>query len=152
MFEQRNFSSRLVVERHLFVKDGEVARFLDISNSTKDKPTRIVVESTANIVVATFGEWLVLMITTAIGELRTGNVNDTLTGTFGYLMNESNQVLVAITESHTTTNSTLKERSRTRHVKRYHTLILVPDIHHAVYLFVARIDHINIKQAIPIFL
>ena len=42
--------------------------------------------------------------------------------------------------------------SGTGHVEGDHTLILVPDIDHAVDLFIGRIDRIFCKQCIPVFI
>ena len=69
MFEESLFTSRLVVERHWFGKYREITGLLEISGSTEDEPAGVVVESTANVVVSTLGERLILLIATTVGEL-----------------------------------------------------------------------------------
>ena len=69
VLEERDLSAGLVVEGHHLVEDGEVARLLDISHRTEDEPAGVVVETTANVVVATLGQGLILVIAAAVGEL-----------------------------------------------------------------------------------
>ena len=52
------------------------------------------------------------MIATTVGELCGGDVDDTLTGTTWHEMHKTDKVLVGVAESHTTSHSTLEERSR----------------------------------------
>ena len=47
-------------------------------------------------------------------------------------MNKADEVLVAVAEAHATTYPTLEERCRTREAEGYHTLVLIPDIHHPI--------------------
>ena len=70
VLEECNLGARLIVERHHFVEDREIACFLDIGHGTEDEPAGIIVESTADVVVTTLGERLVLVIATTVGELR----------------------------------------------------------------------------------
>ena len=65
-------------------------------------------------------------------------------------MNETYEVLIRIAEAHATTYTTLEERSRAGEVEGHHTLVLVPDVNHAVELVVARAYIIYIKQSIPV--
>ncbi len=78
VLHQRHFAAGLIVPRHKLVKDGEVTRFADICRSAEDEPHRIVVEASAYIVVATLGERLILMVTTAVRELRRGYIDNAL--------------------------------------------------------------------------
>jgi len=109
VLEECHLRAWLIVEGHHLVEDREVACLLDICHSTEDEPAWVVVESAADIVVASFGEWLILVIASAIRELCGGDVDDTLTCTRGYLMNESYEVLVRVTESHASAYTTLEE-------------------------------------------
>ena len=112
VLEESLLTSRLVVEGNLFGEYREITCLLEISGSTEDEPTGVVVESTTNVVVSTLGERLILMIASAIGELCRGDIDDALTGTTGHEMHKSDKVLIGVTESHTTSHSTLEERSR----------------------------------------
>ena len=94
MFEERYLTAGLVVEGYGLVEDGEVARFLDVCHRTEDKPAGVIVETTADVVVATLGEGLVLVVAATVGELRRGNIDDALTGTAWYLVYEAHKVLV----------------------------------------------------------
>ena len=132
VFEEAYFCAWLVVERHLFSEDREVARLLDIGYGTEDEPAWVVVETATYVVVAALGERLVLVIATAVRELGAGDVDDALAGTGRNLMNEAYEVLVGIAEAHASTDAALEETCRTRHAEGNHTLILVPDVHHAV--------------------
>ncbi len=53
-------------------------------------------------------------------------------------MHEAEQVLAGIPKSHAAPDTGLKVGCGTAHVKGYHTLVLVPDIYHAVQLFLGR--------------
>ena len=94
VLHQCNFTSRLVIERHHFIENREVARLLDIGHRTKDEPHGVVVKSATNTIVAAFGQGLILMIASTIGELRRGNVDDTFACSFRYLMHKAHQVLI----------------------------------------------------------
>ena len=65
-------------------------------------------------------------------------------------MYKAHEVLIRIAEAHATADTTLEERSRTREVEGYHTLVLVPDVNHAVELIVACAYIIYIKEGIPV--
>ena len=69
VFEQCHFRTRLIVPWHHFVEYREIASLFDISYSTKDKPAGVVIETTTDIIVATLGQWLVLVIAATIREL-----------------------------------------------------------------------------------
>ena len=151
MLEERYLCSWLVVEGHHLIEDGEVARLLDVGNCAEDEPARVVVETTANVVVAAFRERLVLVIASAVGELCRSNVDDALAGTFGNLMDKAHEVLVGVAEAHAASDPTLEERCRAAHAECHHALVLVPDIHHAVEFRVARLHLIDVEQTVPVF-
>jgi len=88
--EKRYFRSGFIVEWYRFVEDRKIARFLDVTDSSKNEPHRIVIKSTANIIVSFFSQWLVLVVTTSILKLCRCNVNDTFASTFRNLMNKTN--------------------------------------------------------------
>ena len=105
-----------------------------VSTGTCNEPQRIIVEAAADIGVAFLGQRLILMVSTAVLELGGSDINDTLSCTVRDQMYETEQILAGITEAHTTADSGLVIRSGTGHVKGYHTLVLVPDICHTVYV------------------
>ena len=109
MLEECNLRAWLVVEWYHLIEDREVACLLDICYSTEDEPAWVVVESTTDIIVAAFGEWLILVIASSIGELGRGDIDDALTCTGRYLMNETYEILIRIAESHASTYTTLEE-------------------------------------------
>ena len=84
VFHKRHLCTGLVVKGHHLIENRVVARFLDVCHCTEDKPAGIVVETAANVIVATLGEGLVLVIAATIGELCGSNIYDALTGTTGH--------------------------------------------------------------------
>ena len=79
MLEECYLRTGLVVEGYHLIEDREVARLLDISHRTENKPAGIVVETTADIIVTALCERLVLVVATTIGELCRSDVDDTPT-------------------------------------------------------------------------
>jgi hypothetical protein len=150
VFEETYLAAWLVIEWYLLGEDGEISRLLDIGYGSEDEPARVVVETATDIVVATLGEWLILVIAAAVWELSAGDVDDALAGTGRYLMNETYEVLVGITEAHASADTALEEACRTRHAEGNHTLILVPDVHHAVELIVSALHGEDVQQVIPV--
>ena len=93
VFEQWSSVVRVVVERHLLAKDGQVTGLEDVCASSLDQPERVVVEPGTDGVVASLGERLVLVVGAAVGELRCGDIEDSLASTFRDEVDESEQVL-----------------------------------------------------------
>ena len=58
---ERLFGAGFVFELHRFVEDAPVAGFLEVGGDAEDEPVRIVVEAAADVVVAAFGERLILV-------------------------------------------------------------------------------------------
>ena len=152
MFEECHLSTFLIVKRHHFIENSEVARLLQIGHRSEDEPAWVVVESASDVVVATLGQWLVLVIAAAVGELRRGNVDDALTGSRWYLVDEAHKVLVGVAEAHSPSYAALEEAGASREVEGHHALVLVPDVHHAIELVVARAYVIYTEQTVPVFL
>ena len=65
-------------------------------------------------------------------------------------MNEAHEILIGVAEAHATAYAALEERCRAREVEGDHTLVLVPDVHHAIELVVACLYFIYIKERIPV--
>ena len=112
MLKQRDLGARLVVKRNHFVENREVTRFFDIGHGAEDEPAGVIIEAAADVVVAALGQWLILMIAAAVGELRRGDVDDALTGTLGDEVYKAHEVLVAVAESHAASDAALEERGR----------------------------------------
>jgi len=90
------------------------------------------------------------MIAATVWELGAGDIDDALTGTSRYLMNEAYQVLIGITEAHASADTALEEACGTGHAEGNHALILVPDVHHTVELVVTALHGKDIEQVIPV--
>lgn len=114
MFEETYLAAWLVIEWYLLGEDGEVSRLLDVGYGSEDEPARVVVETATDIIVASFGERLILVIAATVWELGTGDVDDALAGTGRYLMNEAYKVLIGITEAHASADTALEEACGTR--------------------------------------
>ena len=65
-------------------------------------------------------------------------------------MNEAEKLLAGITESHAAAGSGFVVRGGTGHIKGYHTLILVPDIGHAVDMRIAALYSISGEKLRPV--
>ena len=70
MLQQRAAVVRIAVVGGRFVQDSEVAGLLDIGGRTGNQPQRVVVETAADVIVALLGQGLVLMVASAVMELR----------------------------------------------------------------------------------
>ena len=65
-------------------------------------------------------------------------------------MDESHEVLVGVAEAHASSHSALEEARRAAHAERHHALVLVPDVHHAVNLRIARLHLVYAQQLVPV--
>ncbi len=111
----------------------------------------IVVETAADVVVAAFGQGLILVECAAGLELRCRQVEDALAGAGRDHVHEAEQVLVRIAEAQAASDARFVKRGRARHVEGGHALVGVPDVDHAVGVQVGRFHLIDIQQAVPIF-
>ena len=152
MLEERDACRLVVVERDRLVEDREVTRLADIGCRSCDEPQRIVVEAGTNVCVPAAGQRLVLMISGSVLKLRGSNVNDPLPCLFRNQMNKAKQILTGITEAHAAADAGFVVAGRPGHVERDHALILVPDVHHTVDLFIAGLDMVPFQQVLPVCL
>ena len=135
VLEQGPGQRRIVVKVHALIENAPVARLTQIGVNAGDQPQRIVVEAAAHGEVALFGQGLILVIGAAVGELGGGDVQNTLAGPFRDHMHEAEQILAGITEAHPAPHAGFEITGRAAHIEGDHTLVLVPDIDHAVKLF-----------------
>jgi hypothetical protein len=98
--QQRRFGAGGVVERNHLVENAAVAGFLQVGGHAHDQPERVVVEPAADPFVAALGQWLVLVISSAVFELGCGQIEDALAGALRDDMDEAQQVLGRIAEAH----------------------------------------------------
>jgi hypothetical protein len=80
---KRFLRAGLVIVRNGFIQNAPIACLFKIRCHSQHQPERVIVEIRADIVVAAFGQRLVLMIRTAVRELRRGEVQNPLAGAFG---------------------------------------------------------------------
>ncbi len=142
----------LVLIGNLLIENGNITGFLHILCNRKYHPQRVVVEVRAKLVVAHFGKRLILVIRATVLEHGSRKINKTLSRTLGYLVNKAQQILIGITEAHSSADTALEVGSGARHIERYHALILIPDVDHTVDLLVGRVDRILREQLIPVVL
>ena len=150
MLQERHLRTRLVVEWNRLVENGEVSGLLEICHRAENQPHRVVVEASSDVVVAPFAERLVLMVATAVRELRGSDVDDALACPFRYLVHETDKVLVRVAETHSAADAALEERGTARHVEGHHALVLVPDVHHPFQSLLLRSDAEDGQEAVPI--
>src|SRR5699024_5523559 len=110
----------------------------------------VVVKAAADIVVAPLGQRLILVIGRAVGKLDRGDVDDPLSGPLRYNVYKAVEVLAGIPEAHAPTGAGFVIGSGAAHVKGHHTLVLMPDVDHAVELFVVGLELEFAQQLIPV--
>ena len=147
---ERRLGARLVVVRHRLVQDAPVAGLLQIRGDAHDEPERIVVETATDVVVAPFGQRLILVVRAAGRQLRCGQVQDAFPCPRRRHVHKTQQILVRVAKAEPPPDSRFIERRRARQIERSHALIRVPDIHHAVGVNVRRIDLKDAQQAVPV--
>ena len=132
------------------IQDAEVAGLLDVGRRAGNQPQGIVVEAAADVVVALFGEGLILVVAAAVAELGGGDVQDALPCALGNLMDKAQQILAGIAEAHAPAHAAFKHGGGAAHVEGNHALVGVPDVHHAAQLFIGGGQHIGAEQVIPV--
>ena len=150
MVEQRDFRTRLIVEGDRLGENRHVAGLLDIGDGSEDKPHRVIVETAADVVVAALCERLILVVTSAVGELGGSDVDDAFACPLGNLMDKPDEILIGVAESHPTSDTAFKEGGGAGEAEGNHALILVPDVDHAVKARVARREREASEKIVPI--
>ena len=123
----------IIIKRHRFIQNRDVAGLADISTDSCDEPERVIVEPAADIGVALLGEGLVLVIRAAVRELRGSDINDPLSGALGNKVHETEQILTGISKAHASADAGFIIRSASGHIEGDHALILIPDVDHSVH-------------------
>ncbi len=141
VFEQGHFGAWLVFVGHQFIKDGKIPGFLHISCCCQYQPVRVVIEIGTHIVVAAFGQRGVLVESAAVGKLGGCQIKQPFAGALRHNMHKTQQILGGIAKAHAASNPAFKVRSRTAHVEGDHALVGIPDVDHAVGVFVWRDHH-----------
>lgn len=68
----------------------------------------------------------------------------------GNHVNKPQQILTAVAKAHAAAGPAFVIGGGTAHVESHHTLVLIPDIHHSVQLFIRGDDGVNGKQFLPV--
>ena len=89
MLHQGYFAAGNVVKGGWMLQNSEVTGFLDVCTHCAHKPQRVIVESTADVIVAALGQGLVLVICGAVGKLDGCNINDAFSCPVGDYMHEA---------------------------------------------------------------
>ena len=90
------------------------------------------------------------MVSTAVGKLCVGNVQNPLPCPLRDQVDKAQQILTGIPEAHSATQTALKITGTATHIEGDHALVLVPDVHHPVQLLVGGIDGVGAQQAVPV--
>ena len=135
----------IVIKRHRFIQNRDVAGLTDISADCRDEPERIVVKAAADIGVAFLGERLVLMIGAAVRELGRIDIDDPLSCALRHQVHETEQILAGISEAHASAYAGLIIGSASGHIEGDHALVLIPDIDHSVH-FGAGALHMEFRE------
>ena len=90
------------------------------------------------------------MISTAIFKLSSSNIKDTLSCAFRYKMYKAKKILTGISKAHASSCTGFVVGSRAGKVESYHTLVLVPDICHTVYMGILAVYKKAGEQIFPV--
>ena len=140
----------IVVKGNLLLQNGPVAGLPQVGGGTGNEPQRVIVEAGADVPIALFGQGLVLVVGAAVLELGGGDIQNALPGTGGDDVHKAQKILTAVPEAHAASGAAFKVAGRAAHVKGDHALILVPEVHHAVQLFLAGLQMVGGQQRIPV--
>ena len=140
----------VVIKGYLFFQNRPVAGLPQVGGGTGNEPQRVIVEAGADIPVALFGQGLVLVVGAAILKLGGGNIQNALPGAGGDDVHKAQQILTAVPEAHAASGAAFVVAGRAAHVKGDHALVLVPDIDHAVQLFLAGFQMVGGQQLLPV--
>ena len=150
MLKKRLCKAVVVVKVHRFVQNRVVARLAQVGVHGGNQPQRVIVEAGADVHVALFRQRLVLVVGAAVGELGGGNVQNALPRAGGDQMHKAEQILTGIAEAHAAAGAALIIAGRAAHIEGDHALVLVPDIDHAIELFVTALDRVCGQQVVPV--
>ena len=84
----------LVVVRDELVENARVSGFLEVRRHAQDQPGRVVVEAGSNLVIATLGQWLVLVVCAARWKLCRGDVQNSFPRPCRDHVYEAEQILI----------------------------------------------------------
>ena len=140
----------VVIKGHLLLQNGPVAGLPQVGSSTGNEPQRVIVEAGADIPVAFFGQGLVLVVGAAVLKLGGGDIQNALPGTGGDDMHKAQQILTAVPEAHAASGTAFVVAGGAAHVKGDHALVLMPDVDHAVQLFLTGFQMVGGQQLFPV--
>ncbi len=92
------------------------------------------------------------MIGRSVLELCRRDVDDALAGAVRDQVDETQQILTGITESHAPPDTGLEVGGGAAHIEGDHALVLVPDIDHPVHPVVLRLHMEGGEQVLPVIL
>ena len=115
-----------------------------------DKPEGIVVESRSDVGVAPLGQRLILVIGAAVRKLGCGDVQNAASCPVRNQMDKAQQILAGVPEAHAAAETAFVIAGAPAHIKGYHALVLVPDIHQPVQTVIGRGDCICREKMIPV--
>ena len=90
------------------------------------------------------------MVGAAVLKLGGGDIQNALPGAGGDDVHKAQQILTAVPEAHAASGTAFKVAGRAAHVKGDHALVLVPDVDHAVQLFLAGVQMVGGQQLLPV--
>jgi len=93
---ERFLAVSLVVIRYELPQDSPIPCFFNVCPHGQDEPERVVIEIRPYVPVSEFSERLVLVVSAAVLLLSGCQVQDSLTGSGGDQLYESQQVLVRV--------------------------------------------------------
>ena len=140
----------VVIKGYLLLQNRPVAGLPQVGSSTGNEPQRVIVEAGADIPVAFFGQGLVLVVGAAVLKLGGGDIQNALPGAGGDDVHKAQQILTAVPEAHAASGTAFKVAGRAAHIKGDHALVLVPDVDHAVQLFLAGVQMVGGQQLLPV--
>ena len=94
MVRKRRCKLILVIIRRADIENPIISGFFNIGNNSQNQPQRIVVEISANLIIALLCKRLILMVRATIRKLRGSKINNAFPGTIRNLMYKPQKILV----------------------------------------------------------
>ena len=151
VLHQRFCDVLIVVKRHGFIKYAEISGLFYVGIGSGNQPQRIIIEAASDCQISTLGQRLVLVVGTTVRELCCSDIKDSFACALGDHVDKAQKVLTAVPETHSAAHSAFEVGSASAHVEGHHTLVLVPDVDHAVQLLVIAFYLDLAQKTVPVF-
>ena len=151
MLHQRCGDGPIVVKGNDLGQNSRIAGLPHVGAGSGNQPQRIVVEAASDIGISLFGQRLVLVVGAAVRKLGGGDIDNPLPCPVRDQVHKAKEILAGIPKAHAPSDAGLVIGGGAGHVEGHHTLVLIPDVDHAVHLVVGRAYGVSGKEISPVF-